>query len=155
LEILHTFVKTSQSEAVVVAFQDSEAFDTTLLADLIGIFRSVDIHGSVSASLTNQDSSWLDRIPFILLFGIATSVELFHERLSRAASRCLHGVQFDVEQTSSLLERIFQKAVAGAGAPIRLSAAVVSNLIERQQDHVQSVQSFIAALKVSLPRDLR
>lgn len=90
----------------------------------------------------------MDRIPFVLLFGIATSVELFHERLSRAASRCLHGAQFDVEQTSSLLERIFQKAVAGSEAPVRLSAAVVSSLMERQQDHVQSVQSFIAALKV-------
>jgi origin recognition complex subunit 3 len=84
-----------------------------------------------------------------LLFGIATSVELFHERLSRAASRCLYGVQFDVEQTLSLTERIFLRAVAGNEAPIRLSTAVVSCLMERQEDHVQSVQSFIAALKVT------
>jgi origin recognition complex subunit 3 len=76
----------------------------------------------------------MDRIPFVLLFGIATSVELFHERLSRAASSCLFGAQFDVEQTSSLL--------------LRLGPLLVSTLMERQQDHVQSVQSFIAALKV-------
>jgi origin recognition complex subunit 3 len=90
----------------------------------------------------------MDRIPFVLLFGIATSVELFHERLSRAASCCLFGAQFDVEQTGSLLERIFQKAVAGQRAPLRLGPLLVSALMERQQDHVQSVQSFIAALKV-------
>jgi origin recognition complex subunit 3 len=90
----------------------------------------------------------MDRIPFVLLFGIATSVELFHERLSRAASYCLYGAQFDVEQTSSLLERIFQKAVAGQRAPLRLGPLLVSILMERQQDHVQSVQSFIASLKV-------
>jgi len=90
----------------------------------------------------------MDRIPFVLLFGIATSVELFHERLSRAASSCLFGAQFDVEQTSSLLERIFQKAVAGQRAPLRFGPLLVSTLMERQQDHVQSVQSFIAALKV-------
>lgn len=117
----------------MITFQDSEAFDTILLADLISLFNS-----------------WRDRIPFVLLFGIATSVELFHERLSRAASRCLHGARFDVEQTISLLERIFQKAVAGVDAPLRLSTSVVSSLIERQQDHVQSVQSFITALKVIL-----
>jgi origin recognition complex subunit 3 len=99
----------------------------------------------------NSHSSWLDRIPFLLLFGIATSVDLFHERLSRAASRCLHGTQFDVEQTSSVLELIFQKTIAGFNAPVRLSVALVSSIMERQDDHAQSVQSFTAALKVGLP----
>lgn len=99
--------------------------------------------------IANRNSSWMDRIPFVLLFGVATSLDLFHERLSRSASRFLDGVQFDVEQTSSLLERIFQKAVAGSEAPLRLGSVLVSGLMERQLDHVQSVQSFIAALKVS------
>jgi origin recognition complex subunit 3 len=90
----------------------------------------------------------MDRIPFVLLFGVATSVDLFHERLSRAASRCLIGQQFDVEQTSSLVERIFLAAVANSKAPLRLGNGFIANLVERQHDHVQSVQSFIAALKV-------
>ncbi|KAK2626703.1 hypothetical protein QTJ16_003878 [Diplocarpon rosae] len=115
---------------VVVAFQDSEAFDSNLLAELISIF-----------------SSWKDRIPFVLLFGIATSIDLFHERLPRAASRCLEGRQFNVEQIDSLLERIFLKAVAGAEAALRLGAGLLSTLLDRQEDHVQSIQSFIAALK--------
>jgi origin recognition complex subunit 3 len=84
-----------------------------------------------------------------LLFGIATSVELFHERLSRAASRCLSGAQFDVEQTSSILENIFLKVVAGSEAPLRLGPVLVSSLIERQHNHVQSIQAFISSLKVS------
>lgn len=42
------------------------------------------------------------------------------------------------------------KAVASADAPLRQGASFVSSLLERQEDHVQSVQSFIAALKVSL-----
>ncbi len=85
----------------------------------------------------------------MLLFGIATSVDLFHERLSRKASRCLSGSRFDVEQASTLLEKIFQKAVAGCHTPLQLSSGFVSVLIERQHDHFQSVQSFITALKVS------
>lgn len=84
----------------------------------------------------------------MLLFGVATSVDLFHERLPRAASRCLYGAQFDVEQTSLILERVFQKAIAGSKAPIRLGPVLVSSLMERQHDHVQSVQAFTAALKV-------
>lgn len=90
----------------------------------------------------------MDRIPFTLLFGIATSVELFHERLPRAASRCLSGVQVDVEQTSSILERIFQSAVANSKASLRLGPELLASLMQRQHDHFQSVQSFIVALKV-------
>jgi origin recognition complex subunit 3 len=39
LEILHGFVKTHGSQSAVVAFQDSEAFDTTLLVELIILFK--------------------------------------------------------------------------------------------------------------------
>ncbi|TVY35860.1 Origin recognition complex subunit [Lachnellula subtilissima] len=130
LDILQSYVKKHGSQRVVVAFQDSEAFDTNLVVDLVILF-----------------SSWMDRIPFTLLFGIATSVELFQERLSRAASRCLYGFRFDVEQTSSILERIFQSAVANSKASLRLGSEIVASLMERQHDHVQSVQSFIVALK--------
>jgi origin recognition complex subunit 3 len=104
---------------------------------------------SLEAVIANCNSSWMDRIPFVLLFGVATSLDLFHERLSKSASRFLDGVQFDVEQTCSLLERVFQKTIAGSEAPLRLGSVLVSGLMERQLDHVQSVQSFIAALKVS------
>ena len=90
----------------------------------------------------------MDRIPFALLFGIATSVELFHERLSRAASRCLYGAQFEVEQTSEIFEEIFEKVIAGLDAPLRLGPGILSSIVERQHDHVQSVQAFTAALKV-------
>lgn len=84
------------------------------------------------------------------MFGIATSVELFQERLSRVAARSLHGAQFDVEQTSSILENIFLKVIAGSDAPIRLGPGILSSLMERQNDHVQSVQAFVGALKVTL-----
>lgn len=137
------------SQAVVVAFQDSEAFDTSLIADLIALIRSVALL-IIVVSEPNLSSSWIDRIPFVLLFGIATSLDLFQERLPRTASRTLHGAQFDVEQTSSLVERIFKKVLAGGSAPLRLSTVLVASLVERQQEHAQSVQAFTAAVKVSL-----
>ncbi|EPE29227.1 hypothetical protein GLAREA_00387 [Glarea lozoyensis ATCC 20868] len=115
---------------IVVAFQDSEAFETNILVDLISLFKS-----------------WMDRIPFVLLFGVATSIELFQERLSKSATRSLFGIQVDVEQTSSVIERIFQKAVASSSAVLRLGPDVLSILMERQLDHLQSVQSFVAAIK--------
>ncbi|RDL36668.1 uncharacterized protein BP5553_06020 [Venustampulla echinocandica] len=130
LEILRSFVTAHGSQRVVVAIQDSEGFETNLLVELIILLRS-----------------WMDRIPFVLLFGIATSVELFRERLPRSASRSLYGAQVDVEQTNSIIERVFQKAVASSKAYLRLGPALVSMLVERQHHHIPSVQSFIAALK--------
>lgn len=130
IEILHNFVKKHGCHKVVVAIQDSEAFETSLIMDLISLF-----------------SSWLDRIPFVILFGVATSVELFQERLPKVASRYLQGIQVYAEQTSTVIEKVFEKAVANPSASLCLGPAIISTLIERQQDHVQSVQSFVATLK--------
>ena len=83
-----------------------------------------------------------------MLFGIATSIELFHERLPRSATLCLQGVQFDVEQTSKTLIKIFRSVIADPDIRLRLGGSFVAALLERQRDHVQSLQTFIAALKV-------
>lgn len=102
----------------------------------------------INAIVTDHFRSWLDRIPFIILYGIATSVDFFYDRLPRSASRCLSGPHFDVEKTPAILERIFRKTVANVNAPLVMGGAFVSSLMARQKDHVQSVQSFTAALKV-------
>lgn len=39
LEALHAHIEPYESKQVIVAFQDSEAFDTGLLSDLITIFK--------------------------------------------------------------------------------------------------------------------
>ena len=61
----------------------------------------------------------------------------------------MSGSQFDVEQTSSFVDRIFQKVIAGVEAPLRLGPGLLTSIMDRQQDHVQSVQTFIGALKAS------
>lgn len=130
LQILHNYLGTSTSRRVIIAFQDSEAFDSALLTELILLFKS-----------------WLDRIPIAILFGVATSVELFQERLSRSAIICLQGAQFDVENTSTTLEKIFEAVIFDEEATLRFGPNFLGSLLERQQDHVQSLQAFIAALK--------
>ncbi|KAI1006129.1 hypothetical protein K3495_g2092 [Podosphaera aphanis] len=130
LKILQNFVETYSTAVVTIVVQDSEAFDTSLLAELVSLF-----------------SSWRDRIPFHLIIGIGTSLELFYDRIPRAASRCLSGRLFEVEQTSSLLERIFLQAVAGATAPLRLSPDLIRALLEWLEDHPLGIQDFVSALK--------
>ncbi|KXX83057.1 Origin recognition complex subunit 3 [Madurella mycetomatis] len=135
LEALHVFLNQQQqqqqrSQRVVVAFQDSEAFDSGLLTDLITLFHS-----------------WQDRIQFDVLFGIATSVELFQARLLKSTTRQLYGAQFDVVQAGSVLESVVKSAVAGSPASLRIGPTLLRSLIERQQDQVAGIQAFISALK--------
>ncbi len=65
--------------------------------------------------LTNiLTSSWRDRIQFTVLFGIATSVELFQARLFKSTAQHLYGGQFDVVQANLVLENVFQDAIASS-----------------------------------------
>ncbi|KAK6954404.1 hypothetical protein Daesc_004371 [Daldinia eschscholtzii] len=130
LEALYAHLKTSPRRHIVIAFQDSEAFESGLLSDLISLF-----------------TSWLDRIPFALLFGVATSVELFQARLLKSTCQCLYGDQFDVEQSASIIEKIFKAAIAHSEIALRLGPSLVYSLLERQQDQVSSIPVFASSLK--------
>ena len=83
----------------------------------------------------------------MLLFGIATSVEIFHEKLSRAAIQCMHGQRFEVNRTEDAVERVFS---AGVGPPSRLrpGPALTRLILGRQKDHNDSASSVVGSLKV-------
>ncbi|KAL5115316.1 Origin recognition complex subunit 3 [Pleosporales sp. CAS-2024a] len=114
----------------VVALQDSEAFDAGLLADVIELFHS-----------------WLDRLPFVLLFGIATSAESFEDRLSAKSMRCLEGDKYDVTQSDEIIEKLFNATVASTDARLHIGPTLCRRMLDRQKDHVQNVQDFCDGLK--------
>ncbi|KAH7022609.1 origin recognition complex subunit 3 N-terminus-domain-containing protein [Ilyonectria destructans] len=130
LEALHAFIKPQDCEHIFVAFQDSEGFDSSLLSELTVLFHS-----------------WRPRIPFTLLFGIATSVELLQARLLKSACQLIYGAQFDVIQTSAILETVFKTAVAAADAPVHLGPSLLRSMLDRQHDQVSGIQTFVMSLK--------
>jgi len=133
LQILQTWCKLHEGQKVTITIQDSEAFDSNILSDLISLF-----------------SSYLDRIPFVLLIGIATSVEIFHDKLPKSTIRLMRGNKFDVERAEECLAQIFNDSVTSDKAVLRLGATICDFLLERYRDHTQSIQAFVAALKVIL-----
>lgn len=92
-------------------------------------------------------SSWLDRLPFILLFGIATSAESFEERLSGSSLRYLEGEKFDVTQSDEIIEKLFSATVASIDARLHVGPTLCRRMLDRQKDHVQNVQDFCDGLK--------
>ncbi|KAK0633436.1 origin recognition complex subunit 3 N-terminus-domain-containing protein [Immersiella caudata] len=127
LEALHEVVK---GRRVVVAFQDSEGFDNALLADLVRLFWE-----------------WRGRIGFEVLFGIATSVELFQARLLKSTARLMVGRQFDVVQADKVLESVFRSAVVGGRARVRVGGGLLRGWVDRQGGEVVGVGGFVSSLK--------
>ncbi|PHH72528.1 hypothetical protein CDD80_4480 [Ophiocordyceps camponoti-rufipedis] len=117
-------------EHVFVGFQDSEGFDGGLISDLISKFQS-----------------WRSRIPFTLLFGIATSVELLQARLAKSACRLVYGAQFDCVQTETILEAVFKGAVAAGDVPLRLGGRLLGSMLERQRTQMAGIQALISSIK--------
>ncbi|EEH06587.1 origin recognition complex subunit [Histoplasma capsulatum G186AR] len=130
LNILHDHVKEKGVRKVVIAFRDSEAWDHGLLGDLISLL-----------------SSWLDRIPFVLLFGIATSVELFEARLPRSLVNLLQGCRFDIRDPSDSVNRIYTTLQTRQKDALWLGHNVSRILFEKFRDHFQSPEGFANGIK--------
>ncbi|ODH39835.1 hypothetical protein ACO22_01778 [Paracoccidioides brasiliensis] len=130
LDILHYHVKEKGIKKVIIAFRDSEAFDQALLADLISLL-----------------SSWVDRISFVLLFGITTSVELFEARLPRSLVNLLQGRRFDVQNSGDSIDRIYTNLQMRQEGTVWLGHNVSRILFEKSKDHFQSPESFGNGIK--------
>lgn len=97
--------------------------------------------------MANTISSWLDRLPLILLFGIATSAESFEDRLSGRCLRYLQGQKFDVTQSDEIIEKLFRATVVDKDVSLRVGPNICRRIFDRQKDHVQNAQDFPDGLK--------
>jgi origin recognition complex subunit 3 len=125
LQILYEHVRDRKIEQVVVSFPDTEALTSSLLSELIEFL-----------------SSWLDRIPFVCLFNVATSVEFLQERLSRSAVRCLDGRLFDAAPSSAETQLVFS-AITHPETRLWLGPTLLASALERQSDYIQSVDELV------------
>ena len=129
LQILYDHVRERELELVVIAIQNTEAWDSDLLSELIELL-----------------GSWNDRIPFVFLSSISTSLDFLQQRLSREAVKCLQGQLFDVAPSAEAIEHVFD-AVTDSKASIWIGASLMTMLLERQSDYIQSIDSFVEAVK--------
>ncbi|EMC95246.1 hypothetical protein BAUCODRAFT_140424 [Baudoinia panamericana UAMH 10762] len=129
LQLLHDYVREHKLQQIVVAFEDTEAFDSDLLSELIEML-----------------GCWHGRIPFAFLFNIATSIDFLQQRLARAAIKCLDGRLFDLAPAGEAVEAVFD-ALMSSGAPLWLGPSVMSILLERQGDYIQSIDGFVDAVR--------
>ncbi|KAF3398243.1 Origin recognition complex subunit 3 [Penicillium rolfsii] len=130
LELLHDYVRKKGTKKLVLALRDSEAFEPGLLMDLLSLFKS-----------------WLDRIPFTVLLGISTSVELFEGRLPRACVSLLQGKHFEVQEAGNCVDRIYESLQADPQGKLWLGRNVTSTLLEKTHDYFQTPEAFSRMVK--------
>ncbi|WPH02686.1 Hypothetical protein R9X50_00555200 [Acrodontium crateriforme] len=129
LQILADFAHERNVGQVVVAFEGTEAFDSALLSELIEIL-----------------ASWRDRIPFVCLFNVATSVDFLQQRLSTAAVKCLDGRLFDVAPSAEVVEQVFS-IVTDPSSLLWLGPNLAGMTLERQSDYIQSIDTLVDAVQ--------
>lgn len=94
----------------------------------------------------NINSCWKDRIPFVLIFGVATSIESLQISLSKRAVRCIRGRRFDVVAADVALERLFADIHADQ-VSLWLGANLCHSIFQRQKDLLQNPQTIIDSVQ--------
>jgi origin recognition complex subunit 3 len=130
LQLLQTFVKREGLNKIVVSILDVEIFDVNALSDLISAL-----------------SSWIDRLPIVLLFGIATTTELFEARLPKRTVKLLQGRVFDISLQDDSLYSIYQTVQDDPATKLWLGPALSSILLERSKDQDESPESFAGSFR--------
>ncbi|KAI1929714.1 Origin recognition complex subunit 3 [Ophidiomyces ophidiicola] len=130
LELLHEFVRQNDGQKIVVAFKDSEAFDSDIMSDLISLLWS-----------------WRDRIPFVFLFGVATSMDLFEARLPRSTIGQLQAECFDICGSKDSIHQIFFHLEAHRDGTLWLGHNVSRLLVEQSDNQFQSPERFGNSLR--------
>ena len=130
LELLQIFVEREDLNKIVISILDVEGFDVKALSDLISAL-----------------SSWIDRLPIVLLFGIATTTELFEARLPKRIVKLLQGRVFDVSPQNDSLYNIYQIAQDDPATKLWLGPALSSILLERSRDQDESPEGFAGFIR--------
>ena len=133
LELLQRFTKLRRISRILISILDVETFDTGILAELISTFQS-----------------WSDRIPFTLLLGISTTVELFESRFSRATINLLdaHVVEIGTShEGEDPLFSMYEILQYGPDTEIFLGPSLVNVLVELAEDQSTTPETITRAVK--------
>ncbi len=134
LELLQEFVNSSNIQKCVVHLADTEAFDMAVLIDLISVIRA-----------------WRDRIPFVLLLGISTTVDLFEARLPKSTIRLLDCRLFDTSTGADPCLEMYQSLHhQSQGLSISLGPIASGALFEMSREQDAGATSFSQAIKYAI-----
>ncbi|XP_014663446.1 PREDICTED: origin recognition complex subunit 3-like [Priapulus caudatus] len=123
---------------VVVILEDLEGFSAPVLQDFVALC-----------------SHYLDRIPLVLVFGIATAVTAIHQILPHAVSSLLSIEKFQSQSSSDYLTHVLDQVLLTNEFPFKLGSRVFYLLLDIFLYHDFSVKTFIQGLKFCMMEHFR
>ncbi|KAJ9297613.1 hypothetical protein DTO271G3_4388 [Paecilomyces variotii] len=156
LDRIHDRLLTSKEGGVVVLeSEDAPNLKTalkTIIRAGVSIFEGNEGYQELSAQtggprLLSYDlevlhGSWLDRIPFVLLFGVSTSFELFEDRLPRSTVSLLQGKHFEIGGVGDSIQRLYKSLQTSKNNRLWLGPQISKVLLERSGNYFQSLETF-------------
>lgn len=116
---------------VVISIDDADSFDVSILTSLIKMIHSYIFH-----------------IPFKLILSVATSIEVFEEKLPRSTIRLLCGQKINARLHDGLLTIVKSTITENRGLDtILLGPTLFKSIIQRQQQSLESIDAYISSLK--------
>ncbi|KFH74264.1 hypothetical protein MVEG_01477 [Podila verticillata NRRL 6337] len=115
---------------LVVIIQDFESFDHDTLQDLVTIC-----------------SNYQDRIQFVLLMGLATSMDALHQGLPKSALSLLQTRKFQMQQSNECLTAIVEDLFIHANVGLMVGPLPLKQLIDQFMHYNFSVGGFVSNLK--------
>ncbi|PVD28825.1 hypothetical protein C0Q70_11420 [Pomacea canaliculata] len=126
-------VEDTQYPVVVIMLEDTENFPPHVLQDFIVIC-----------------SNYLDRLPVVLVLGIATSVTTVHRLLPTAVSSLLCMEMFKAPPSSQYLNLLIDKILMTSAFPFRLGPKVFRLMLDLFLYYHMSVINFVTAFQFSM-----
>jgi origin recognition complex subunit 3 len=131
LELLQVFAKEKKVDKIVISILDIESFDVSVLSGLMTML-----------------ASWTDRVPFVLLIGISTTVELFEARLPKSAIRILTPSVFDISShPNNPIHEIFMATQNDPDNRLWFGPVAAGALLEKFKEQETTPEMFSRAIK--------
>lgn len=115
----------------VISIDDADSFDMPILTNLIKMLHS-----------------YISHIPFKLVLSVATSIEVFEEKLPRSSIRQLNGQTINACLNDSLVTILKSTVFHRFGLQYILPGPkLFKSIIVRQQQSLESIDAYISSLK--------
>ncbi|KAK9235955.1 origin recognition complex subunit 3 N-terminus-domain-containing protein [Lipomyces kononenkoae] len=124
------FVKQESVEKIVVIIEDADGSDSNVLTEVIRMLFV-----------------YRNRLPFVLLLGIATNLPIFNTKIPKRTMRMIDFQSFDILRTDDGLTRLVDDVLLSSSTKLLVGPALFRSLLKRYNNHTKNLETFTWAIQ--------
>ncbi|KAJ8098000.1 origin recognition complex subunit 3 N-terminus-domain-containing protein [Lipomyces tetrasporus] len=123
-------LKHESVQKIVVIVQDADGSEGNLLPEVIRMLFL-----------------YRNRLPFVLLLGIATTLPIFNTKIPKRTMRMIDFEVLDVLRTDDGLTRLLDEIVLSSSTQLLLGPSLFRSLLKRYNNHTKNLETFTLAFQ--------